>query len=266
MKICPPNRPNSTFGPLGWLGWDLAWSVAVGLMAGGLVGNLVGHAVVSLHRRGRDVVGLNEFLVLGCVALSYGVAELAYAYGFLSVFAAGWALRRVELGAAGHSPEPPRMPEEATGNKDAERENAAQAPGLAAERLMASLLGFNDQLERILEAAVVVVVGALLAAGYWTVEVLWLAPILFLVVRPLAVAACLAGAETSRGEKALVGWFGIRGVGSVYYLAYAFGHGFAGEAAQQLAALVLSLVAISIVAHGISVTPLMKRYEGRRAV
>jgi sodium/hydrogen antiporter len=255
-----------TFGPLGWLGWDLGWSVAVGLAVGGLAGGLIGRAVVSLHREGRDVVGLNEFLVLGCVALSYGLAELAYGYGFLSVFAAGWALRRVELGAAGHSSEPEEMPEEmpagASGEEDAER-NAA-APGPAAERLMGSLLGFNDQLERILEASVVVVLGALLSAGYWAPEVLWLAPLLFLVARPLAVAACLAGTKVSWDQMALVGWFGIRGIGSVYYLAYALGYGVPGELAQRLTTLVLSLVAVSIVAHGISVTPLMRRYEGRR--
>ncbi len=85
-----------------------------------------------------------------------------------------------------------------------------------------------------------------------------------LSLRPLAAWSCLAGAKASCGEKALVGWFGIRDVGSVYYLAYAFGYGAPGEFAQRLAALVLSLVAVSIVAHGISITPLMKRYEGSR--
>jgi sodium/hydrogen antiporter len=59
----------------------------------------------------------------------------------------------------------------------------------------------------------------------------------------------------------LMGWFGIRGIGSIYYLTYALGYGVSGELAERLTALVLSLVALSIVVHGVSVTPLMKRYE-----
>lgn len=250
------------FGLAGWLGWDVLWAVAVGIAAGALIGGMIGRAVVSLHLSGRGVAGLNEFLVLGSIALSYGVAELSYGYGFLSVFAAGYALRRVELEAADRAPEPTEMPEEARGDEAAEREVAAKSPDHAAERLATSLLHFSDQLDRILEAAIVVVVGAILTAGYWTSEALWFAPLLFLIVRPLATAFSLAGTSVSRSQRALIGWFGIRGVGSIYYLTYAFGYGVPSELAGRLAELVLSLVALSIVAHGISVTPLMKRYQG----
>lgn len=235
--------------------------MGVGLAVGALTGGLVGHAVVSLHGRGRGIFGLHEFLVLGSIALSYGLAELAYGYGFLSVFAAGYALRRVELSAAGFAPEPPQMPREALGDEEAEREVARKSPGHAAERLARSMIDFNDQLERILEAAVVVVLGALLATEWWTPEVLWLAPLLFLVIRPLAVAAALAGSGVSRAQKALVGWFGIRGIGSIYYLTYAYGYGVPEGLAQRLEGFVLSLVAVSIVIHGVSVTPFMKRYQ-----
>ena len=80
---------------------------------------------------------------------------------------------------------------------------------------------FNDQLERILEAAVVVLLGAVLTTEFRAPEVLWLAPLLFLVVRPLAVAAGLLGKGTSLSQEALMGRFGIRGIGSIYYLTYA---------------------------------------------
>ncbi len=254
------------FGLLGWFGWDLVWAVAVGLAVGGLTGNLLGRAVVSLLRRGREVVALNEFLVLGSIALSYGLAELVYGYGFLSVFAAGYAFRHIELRAAGYAPEPKEMPREIEGDERAERDLTTIAPEQAAQRLASSLLDFNDQLERILEAAVVVVLGALLttslaAPALWFPEVLWLAPLLFLIVRPLSVTIALAGTAPSWSQKAMMSWFGIRGVGSIYYLTYAFGYGISAELAERLSALVLSLVAVSIVVHGVSVTPVMQRYR-----
>ena len=124
-------------------------------------------------------------------------------------------------------------------------------------------MAFNDQLERILEAAVVVLLGAVLTTEFWASEVIWLAPLLFLAVRPLAVVVGLLGKGTSYGQKALMAWFGIRGIGSIYYLTYALGYGVPSQLADRLTALVLSLVALSIVVHGVSVTPLMKRYEGR---
>ena len=249
---------NAEFGVWGWVGWDLLWAVAVGFAVGGLTGNMVGRLALYLHRRRHDIFALHEFLVLGLIALSYGLAELVYGYGFLAVFAAGYALRRIELRATGYAQEPPETLDEET-----EEEVSAKEPEQAAQRMAAALMTFNDQLERILEAAVVVLLGAVLTIEFWTPEVIWLAPLLFLVVRPLAVVIGLLGKGTSYSQEALMGWFGIRGIGSIYYLTYALGYGVTGELADRLTALVLSLVALSILVHGVSVTPLMKRYEGR---
>jgi sodium/hydrogen antiporter len=70
---------------------------------------------------------------------------------------------------------------------------------------------------------------------------------------------------TARLPRVLVSWFGIRGIGSVYYLTYALGQGLAPELARPLTALTLSIVAASVVVHGVSVTPLMQRYGARMA-
>jgi sodium/hydrogen antiporter len=67
--------------------------------------------------------------------------------------------------------------------------------------------------------------------------------------------------RTSASQRGLIAWFGIRGIGSLYYLAYALNHGLGAEAAATMVALVLSAVVASIVIHGISVTPLMALYE-----
>jgi sodium/hydrogen antiporter len=78
-----------------------------------------------------------------------------------------------------------------------------------------------------------------------------------LVIRPLATHLCLIGTPTTLLQRSLMGWFGIRGIGSLYYLAYAFAHGVAAGAAAGLADLTLSVVATSIVIHGATSQPLM---------
>ena len=62
-----------------------------------------------------------------------------------------------------------------------------------------------------------------------------------------------------------MGWFGIRGIGSLYYLLYAINHDIERALAHQLLSITLAVIVASVVAHGVSVTPLMKRYEARKA-
>jgi len=95
-------------------------------------------------------------------------------------------------------------------------------------------------------------------------EAVPVAALLFLVIRPLSVAIGLAGTHLPRPAVGLLAWFGIRGIGSLYYLMYALVHGLPPDEGMRIAGIVLSVVAISIVVHGISVTPLMDRYEARR--
>lgn len=113
------------------------------------------------------------------------------------------------------------------------------------------------------EVGVVVLVGGMLTLRGMPVEALWFVPLMFLVIRPLAVGVGLLGARVSRVQRGLISWFGIRGIGSLYYLTYAITHGVPTDLAQRLSALTLTVIAASIVAHGISVTPLMKLYASR---
>jgi NhaP-type Na+/H+ or K+/H+ antiporter len=131
--------------------------------------------------------------------------------------------------------------------------------------MMSEVERFDRQLERFAEVAVVLVVGALLATVRLPYEALWFVPLLFLVVRPVAVVAGLAGAQATGPQRALIAWFGIRGIGSIYYLMFAIRHGLDPALAEQVASLTIAVVVASIVAHGVSVTPLMKRYERLRA-
>ena len=84
---------------------------------------------------------------------------------------------------------------------------------------------------------------------------------LFVLIRPLSTRVTLARTETSSAQRWLMGWFGLRGIGSLYYLAYALNHGVSGAAAHDVSNLTISVVMLSIVFHGVSAQPLLSRYE-----
>jgi sodium/hydrogen antiporter len=86
---------------------------------------------------------------------------------------------------------------------------------------------------------------------------------LFVIIRPTATLLTLFRTPLSRPQRAFVAWFGVRGIGSVYYLAYALAHGVAAPTARVFADITLVVIAASIVVHGVSVTPLMRRYSAR---
>ncbi|MCE3285756.1 MAG: Na+/H+ antiporter, partial [Steroidobacteraceae bacterium] len=250
-------------GPAGWrwIAVDVVWAVVAGLAIGAGCGAAVGRLVVYLRTRHKLSIGLDEFLALGLIALAYGIALLCQGYGFLAVLAAGVALRRVQQGDTtavdGH-----RVTAHVVGARDT-REAVATDEQSAGAYLMGEVQDFNEQLERIAEVAVVLVVGAMLHHVDFEARYFWLALVLMVVVRPLAVGAGLVGAPVSREQRRLISWFGIRGIGSIYYLMYALNHGIPENLAKPLFDITLTTVAVSIVVHGISVTPLMEWY-GRR--
>ena len=245
-----------------WFVFDVLWAVLGGVVIGALLGTVVGRFVVHLRRVHREAIGLDEFLALGLIGLSYGVALLCQAYGFLAVFTAGLAMRRVE---ATHSPAWATQ-EMTESDTTVLHQRAAMDPEQAGAYLAHAVLHFNEQLERIGEAAVVVVIGALLSSELLAIEALWFLPLLFLIVRPVSVELALLGSRALRNERRLIGWFGIRGIGSLYYLMYAIEHGVSEPIATPLVALTLTAVAASILVHGISVTPLMARYRRFRNI
>ena len=239
-----------------WLTVDLAWAVAAGLAIGTVCGAGVGRLVVYLRRVHREAVGLDEFLALGLIALSYGLALSAHAYGFLAVFAAGLSVRRIERE---HSQAP--APGDVAHGHGPDHEEAATHPDTAPAHMARAVLGFNEQLERLGELAVVVVIGAMVADIEMAAPGVWMALALFFVVRPLATLLTLFREPLSRADRGCIAWFGVRGVGSVYYLTYALAHGAASHDGRLLADITLVVVAGSIVLHGVSVTPIMRRFQ-----
>jgi NhaP-type Na+/H+ or K+/H+ antiporter len=241
-----------------WLAIDLVWAVVGGVAIGTILGMAIGYLVVHLRRERNQAIGRDEFLTLGLIALAYGLALLFHAYGFLAVFAAGLALRRVESRlTSGDFDE--TMDQLAHGEEEERATGAETAPVHMAE----AVLGFNEKLGNLGELAVVLVIGSLLAPDYIPWQALWFVPLLLFVIRPLAVRIGLAGSDINRTERHFVSWFGIRGIGSLYYLMYAIVHGLPDDLASELAAITLTTIAVSIIVHGITVTPLMTWYENR---
>lgn len=219
--------------PWTWLARDLVWAIAGAVALGAACGTLLAWAVTRMRSAGRGLE-FEEFLALGMIALTYGAALAAHTYGFVAVFVAGLAFAQAEV----------PVQRDATRNRDAE----------AAPRL----LTFTTQCERLAEVAVVLLIGAALQSVDWKPQYLVLAACVLLVVRPLATWLTIRRSELSGPRRRLLAWFGIRGIGSVYYATYAIAHANPEPWMHELADATLVVIAISIAAHGISATPLME--------
>ncbi|HEY8995483.1 MAG TPA: cation:proton antiporter [Lacunisphaera sp.] len=248
-------------GPGAWHWWavDVVWAIVGGLGIGGALGWGAGRLILQMRSRKRESVTLDEYLLLGLIGLAYALAVKLETYGFLAVFAAGVAVRAVERW---HTKADAKLVDKvlAEGPKAIEPGNNSQ---LEPAYMAGALLSFNEQLEHILEVGLVLMVGAALFVVGLAPAALWFAPLLFCVIRPLAVLPVWLTGRLTRAQFAGVAWFGIRGIGSIYYLMYALTLGLPSALARPMASLTFTIVAISIVLHGVSVTPLLGYLERR---
>ena len=127
-----------------------------------------------------------------------------------------------------------------------------------------AVLDFTLDLEKLAELVVMIVVGTLLTREAFTVQTLAVALAAFLVARPLAVFLTVPRPSFSVSQRRLAAWFGIRGVGSMYYLAYAVSHGAHGPQMAWVADAVLVTITLSVLLHGSSATPVMRLYRRAR--
>jgi len=246
-----------------WLAVDVLWAIAGGLVIGGALGTLIGKLVLYLRTRHQEAVGLDQFLALGLIAITYGVAQLSFASGFLAVFAAGLALERIKEHSKLDKPSSAAKVKIILG-AESEKELATHSHHAGAY-MMEAVQGFNAQLERLAELVVVMVAGAMLSYTYVPHRAVWFVLLLFFLARPVSVWLGLLGVTSvSRDQRILISWFGIRGVGSIFYLMYAINHGLPEPLAKELIAITLTTVAASVLLHGISVTPLMSLYARRK--
>ena len=216
-----------------WVMIDVVWKLAAGVGVGVLVGRLLGWLTFRLPNRARLSRTGDGFVALGITMVAYGLTEVIHGYGFIAVFVAAIAFRSVEQEHDYHE----------------------------------KLHDFIEQLERLLMMALLVLLGgAVSTAGLlnyvdWRVAVFALFTLF--AIRPLAAWFSLLGRPEPLREKAVISFFGIRGLGSVYYLSYGLGHA-EFEAAGVLWSTVTLVILLSVLLHGTTVTPVMRRLDHHR--
>ncbi|MBW0116447.1 cation:proton antiporter [Pseudonocardia abyssalis] len=225
--------------PFGWVGeWvvsDVLVKIAVGVVGGVVVGRGLGLLFFRARSEQLKLASHAEgFIALAATFLAYGLTEVAGGYGFLAVFVCARSIRASERDHEYHQ----------------------------------VLHDFVEQIERLLTVLLLVLFGGAVVRGLlgpltWPMVAVGLA--LVLVVRPATAWLALGGATGSPQERTAIAVFGIRGIGSFYYLAYATSQApFAG--AEQIWAAVGFVVVLSVTIHGVAATPIMRRLDrGRRA-
>lgn len=242
-------------GGLRWLGADVVWAVLGGLALGWTCGAAFTRLVLFLQTEKKQALGMESFLALGLIALTYGIALHACVYGFLAVFVAGLSMRNVERAVEDEADKAQ------AGEKPPQAKVVAVEQARTADAMTRDVLDFAKELEKFVELAAMLIIGCLLRNEMLTLRNLLIAGVLIAVARPVAVWVSTLGGRWSASQRRLGAWFGIRGVGSIYYLAYASTHGAPSSEIGAIGGTVLVTVALSVVVHGISATPLMNLYQ-----
>jgi sodium/hydrogen antiporter len=213
-----------------WVAIDLIWAIGAGFVVGIVVTRML---IWIEHRlqRYRPVDELMEdFVGLGTILIVYAIAELVHGYGFVAVFVSGVVVSR-------------------------QRFNSPKT---------VSRLRFMEQLEKLTEVGTILLLGSLLRIEpvlRFAMPALLVSAILLFVIRPLGAWISTIGSPIPPATRWFFGWFGIRGVGSLYYLSYALGEGLEGEVGELIAWTTFIVVVISVTLHGVSATPLMQWYK-----
>ena len=244
---------------LRWVLVDVLWATIGGIVIGVSCGAGLAHVVRRLRRSEAGEGLLDDVLGLGLIGVVYGISVMAGTWGFLAVFFAAVALhqteRRIavaEVDSIAPSPTPTPTP---TAKPRVEPRRVDDVPSLSEGSLI-----FKEHLERLSEMVLILLIGGTLFVDSWSWRSVGMALFLFLVARPLSVLAGLLFTRTSWRIRGLAGWFGVRGIGSLYYLMYAIQHGLPNALALELIQMTLIVVTLSIVLHGVTVKPLMGRF------
>jgi len=226
-----------------WVVVEVLWAT-VGAIAIGVVAGIALARLGWMLRRGpKHHVLLDDFLGLGLIGVVYGLCVMVDAWGFLAVFFAAVALRQTEQKLARTA-----LPHAEPGSLPLVSEGS---------------LVFKEHLERLSEMVLVILLGGTLFLNSWSWAAVGLSLFLFLVARPVSVMLGTWGSGTPLRIRGLAAWFGVRGVGSLYYLMYAIQHGLPEPLALQLIQLTLIVVTMSILVHGTSVKPLLALFWRR---
>jgi sodium/hydrogen antiporter len=212
-----------------WVAIDLLWAIFAGIVMGYLVAKLIRWIDHKLQRFHAVDELMEDFVALSVVLITYSLTELVNGYGFLAVFVAGVTMRR---------------------RRDLDKS--------------ISQLHFIERLEKLSEIGTILLLGSLLRIEpmmRFAGEAFLIAGLLFFVIRPVGAWLSTIALPGHPATRWLYGWFGIRGVGSIYYLAYALSSGLKGDIGERIAWITFITIVLSVILHGVTATPLMKWYE-----
>ena len=217
-----------------WLTYRVLWEIGAGIAAGWLIGRAFGWLTFHVPAETKLVKTGDGLIALAATLISYGLTEIIHCYGFLAVFVTALAFRSSHRDHDFHL----QMHE------------------------------ITEQIERIVMMVLLLLFGGALVRGLLA-PVTWVdvgvAAAILLLIRPLTGLIGLIGFKADRSEKLTLAFFGIRGVGSFYYLAYGLNHMEVADA-ERLWGLVGLIVLMSVLLHGLTVTPIMRsldRQQGR---
>ncbi|MDO8178753.1 MAG: cation:proton antiporter [Undibacterium sp.] len=264
---------------INWILIDVVWATVAGVTLGIVSGVLLARLIWQIRGRRQSRELMDDFLGLGMIGVVYGLSVLIDAWGFLAVFFAAVALHQTELKLASlahlkqhpqDNLKPAKVVDEAGPVNNPVSEVAT--PPVTDLKMVTEpqptvsegSLVFKEHLERLSEVLLVLLVGGMLFIDSWSWPAVGFALFLFLVARPVSVVLGMLGSGAPWRMRGMTGWFGIRGIGSLYYLMYAIQHGLPEPLALQLIQLTLIVITLSIVLHGTSVKPLMNMFWRRK--
>ena len=222
---------------LEWAWWDFGYRIGMGVLLGFAIGKGLSYLFFKFKDRmaeARETEIEEGFFILAATLLTYSVTEICEGYGFLAVFVASVVSRRV------------RYDEE---SKQAEIESYEAA----------------DQVEQAVLGIFLISFGGIIGTGGLTdltLEGALTGLALLIVIRPLAGLIGFLPSKLPWVEKLALSYFGIRGVGSLYYLAYAH-NSEAFPSIDGIWSIVNFTMLVSIFLHGFSVTPVLKWVDRR---
>ncbi len=217
-----------------WLSYRVVWEIGGGIAGGWLVGRTFGWLTFHVPAKTKLSKTGDGMIALSATFVSYGLTEIIHVYGFLAVFVTALTFRHTHR------------------EHDFQRE----------------MHDLTEQVERLAMMILLILFGGALVSGLlatitWTDAAV--AATILLFIRPAAGMVALLGYPAAQGEKLTLSFFGIRGVGTLYYLAYGINH-MAITDAERLWGVVGLVVLGSILLHGLTVTPMMRsldRQQGR---
>jgi len=212
-----------------WAWYDLVYRIAAGVISGFLIGRGLAYLVFRLPEKYKHLKTRDGFVAIAATLLVYGITEMIHGYGFIAVFVAAITLRHSEKHHKYHK----------------------------------SLHEFTDQIERILIAVLLILFGGSLVSGvlnHLTWEMAIFGVLFVLLIRPATSLLSMIGSKLHIKEKLAISFFGIKGMGSFFYLSFALHETFF-SLNQELWSVVAFVVLLSILVHGLTATSIMQRLE-----